>query len=284
MKVAMLNISIGNYDIFWKDFYLTSKQNFLPNAEKHYFVFTDNNELYGVDFEDITLIYQENLGWPFNTMKRFAMFKRIIDHLEHFDYIFFVNGNALFLEELNENFINPDKNLITIVHPGLYGRTIDAMPYERNVESKAYIPKGEGKYYVQGAFIGGKSKPFISMIEKLDEDTTIDLNNGIVAVWHDESFLNRYILGRTDVQIMGRQYLYYQEYVFPWKPVILLRNKRNYGNLAAFRGENSKKDVKIIVKLKLKRIKDRMLIKLKIHSLLENIKKDGTYVDIDLNR
>lgn len=284
MKVAMLNISIGNYDIFWKDFYLTSKEKFLPNSEKHYFVFTDNDELYGYDFDDITLIHQQNLGWPFNTMKRFAMFKRIIDRLEQFDYVFFVNGNALFLEELNENFINQEKNLITIVHPGLYGRSVDDMPYERNIESKAYIPKGKGKYYVQGAFIGGKSDAFISMIKKLDKDTTVDLDKGIIAIWHDESFLNRYILERTDVQIMGRQYLYYQEYIFPWKPVILLRNKRNYGDLSAFRGGNSKNDIKIIVKLKMKRIKDKLLIKLKIHPPLDNLTNDGAYIDIDLNK
>jgi len=285
MKIAMLNISIGKYDVFWKDFYLTAEKNFLPGHEKKYFVFTDNISIYGADFDNINVIFQENLGWPYNTMKRFHMFKKIISRLQCYDYIFFVNSNALFVQKLTDKFINAEKNIITIIHPGLYGTDINDMPYERNPESNAYIPVGKGAFYVQGAFIGGKSDAFIQMTEKLCIMTEEDLSDNIVAVWHDESFLNKYILDRKDVQVMGRQYLYYEEYVFPYKPVILLRNKRNYGDLGKFRGltANRKKEVKEHIKLTLRNLVYRCLICLHIKKTVKYITEDGHYLDTDLN-
>lgn len=283
MKVAILNISIGKYDVFWEDFYRTAEKNFLPKEDKHYFVFTDNNDLYGSNLENVSIIYQKNLGWPFNTMKRFEMFKRITEKLNKYDYVFFINGNALFMKELTSDFIKINKNIITIIHPGLYGKKIDDMPYERNPKSRSFIPKGKGKFYVQGAFIGGKSKAFVELINSLDNATTEDLKDGIIAIWHDESFLNRYILDKDDIQVMGRQYLYYEEYKFPWEPVIMLRNKRIFGDLSAFRGGKKGENIIIVIKQKVKNIKDSFLVKLHIVPFLHYKDKNGDYIDIDLN-
>lgn len=285
MKIAMLNISIGRYDVFWKDFYLTAEENFLPGHEKHYFVFTDNMNIYGNDRQNVSLLEQGNLGWPFNTMKRFHMFKRVEDKLKEYDYVFFINGNALFKQPLKDEFINPDKNIITIIHPGLYGRSMNEMPFERNPESNAYIPEGKGKFYVQGAFIGGKSSAFIEMINEVDRLTEEDLKNDIIAVWHDESFLNKYILDKKDIQVMGRQYLYYEEYVFPWKPVIMLRNKRAFGDLNKFRGnkEDRKKEFRQKVRLSIRNIVFKFMIMFRVKKILKNVTADGNYVDRDLN-
>lgn len=287
MNVAILNISIGSYKIFWKDFYLSMEKNFLPNSPKHYFVFSDTNIFYGASFDNVTFIKQKNLGWPYNTMKRFQMFQRIASKLLCYDYVFFLNSNAYINETMDEKFISRNKNIITIVHPGLYGTPLDKMPFERNPKSNAYVKYGDGKFYVQGAFIGGKSKNFVDMINELNRLTEDDLKNGIIAKWHDESFLNKYILNRPDVQIIGRQYLYYEEYVFPWKPVIILRNKRRYGDLKKFRG--LKADTKLMQlktkgKLYVRNIIYHGLIILHLKKRLLNITDFGEYVDIDLNQ
>ena len=285
MKIAILNISIGRYSIFWEDFYKTCEMNFIPEIEKDYYVFTDCKKMYRENDDRVKIIHQENLGWPFNTMKRFRMFKRVEDKLVDYDYVFFINGNALFKEELSKDFIKKDKSIITIIHPGIFGTPRVKMPFERNPESNAYIGFGEGKYYVQGAFIGGTGKAFVEMIDKLDILTEDDLKKDIIAVWHDESFLNKYILNRNDVQIMGRQYLYYEEYVFPWNPIILLRNKRAYGDLKGFRGlgkEKSLDDIKNKVLLNIRNVIYKLGIIFKMIKFIQ-YKDDHGYVDIDLN-
>lgn len=280
MKVAILNISIGSYSIFWKDFFISAEENFLPEYEKHYFVFTDKEYLYGIESDKVSIIFQKDLGWPFNTMKRFEMFEKCEEELKKYDYIFFINGNAIFKKKLTRNFINENKNIITIVHPGLANYPIDKYPYERRKKSMAYISKKEGKYYVQGAFIGGKRESFIKMTKFLNERIKKDIANGIIAIWHDESFLNFYILNRNDIQIMGKQYLYYEEYVFPWEPVILLRDKTKYleKNNARFKGRVNFKN-KIF--LKLRNLKLRFLIAMFPKLKLKNVDKDD-YIDKDL--
>lgn len=279
MKVAVLNISIGEYIVFWKDFYLSAEKYFLPGHRKQYFLFTDSKAVYTAD--NVTVVAQEDMGWPFNTMKRFNMFRKIEPMLEKYDYIFFVNGNALFEQELSESFINREKNIITISHPGFFGKRIDDFPYERNSQSNAYIARGSGKHYVQGAFIGGKSRPFMDMIDCLDDLTNEDLSNDIIAVWHDESFLNRYILDRTDVQVMGRQYLYYEEYIYPWKPVILLRDKAKYlnKNNGRFKGRVSLKNKAALIA---RNIKWKIMIVLGMKKEVHNLRGD-MYIDKDLN-
>ena len=124
-KIAILYICTGKYDIFWKDFFLSAEKFFLPKHHKEYFIFTDK-ELYAQDTcSRIHKFYQENLGWPFNTLKRFEMFLRIKEQLKNFDFIFFMNANLEFLKEVNEEFLPIEENLTLVQHAGFYSRISD---------------------------------------------------------------------------------------------------------------------------------------------------------------
>lgn len=284
MKVAILNISIGNYFRFWELFYETSKVNFLPDTEKKYFVFTDKDKTELGNNSDVEYIFQENLGWPFNTMKRFAMFERIKEQLKNFDYIFFINGNARFAETLDSNFISNSKNIITVQHPGFYRKDISEVPYERRTESNACIPYGKGKFYVQGAFIGGKAEAFLNMVDELNKLTEDDIGKNIIAVWHDESFLNKYIVDRDDVQVLGAQYLGFEEYVHPYKAPIILRSKRKNCDLNTFRNLSSKENITLVkAKLFLKNCKEMLLILIGIRKKLYWKDRTGKLINFDIN-
>ncbi len=95
MKIGILYICTGKYSIFWKKFYSSMEKNFIVDAEKHYFVFTDSPD---IEFEKenrrIHRIYQEDLGWPNNTLMRFHMFLKQEKELVNMDYLFFFNANC----------------------------------------------------------------------------------------------------------------------------------------------------------------------------------------------
>jgi len=75
MKIGILYICTGKYDIFWKDFYLSSEKYLLKNHEKHYFVFTDSKTIFdAANNKNIHVIYQKNLGWPNNALMRYHIF------------------------------------------------------------------------------------------------------------------------------------------------------------------------------------------------------------------
>ena len=106
MKIAILYIGIGGYKVFWKDFYSSCERYFLPNIVKEYFFFTDQlDELKPANVKEY---FQEDLGWPGNTLYRFKMFLKYKEELAVFDFIYFFNGNTLFLDTINEEEIIPN--------------------------------------------------------------------------------------------------------------------------------------------------------------------------------
>ena len=103
--------------------------------------------------KSIKKIYQENLGWPLNTLYRFKMFQTIKQDLQDYDYIFFFNANMIFKEIIEDDEILIKDSLIVAQHPGFFNKTPLEFTYDRNTKSTAYIPQGEGKIYVMGGLI-----------------------------------------------------------------------------------------------------------------------------------
>lgn len=244
MKIGILYICTGKYSIFWKDFYLSMEEKFISNAEKHYFVFTDNSE---IDFEkdnpNIHRIYQENLGWPGNTLMRFDIFLKIEKELINMDYLFFFNANLLIEKEITEIEFIPTNNynLLATVHPGFYNKSRDKFTYEINKNSSAYIPKNQGAYYFAGGLNGGKTLPFIEAMREMNNNIIIDKQKNIVALWHDESHWNKYLAERSDVKMISPSYLYPEGWDLPFELKILIRDKNKWGGHSLLRNEEVSK-------------------------------------------
>lgn len=282
MNIAVLSINLGEYVIFWKRFYESAQENFLPDCPKTYYVFTDANKLDYSEKENVHIIPHEDMGWPYNTMRRFQLFISIKDKLEDFDYIFFANANSEFLYPLTDKFLLPQKNIITVEHPGRHGDPAETIPFERRKESRAYVSLEDGRIYVQGAFIGGKSHAFIEMSETLERLTEEDLNEGIIAAVHDESFLNMYVAGRKDVQILGWQYLYFEGVIRPYMPVIQLRSKFKYLSKGNARYKDISRFKSGILGV-LRNVKWWILIKLNIYKWYDVVDNKGDYLDLDIS-
>ena len=242
MKIAILYICTGKYEIFWKDFYLSCEKNFIPGAEKEYFVFTDAETL---DFENknknIHKIFQTNLGWPNNTLMRFDMFKKIKKDLMTRDYMFFFNSNLIFQEEITSTEFLPQdgENLVACIHPGFFDKKRKKFTYEKNPLSKAYIPEDKGRFYFAGGINGGRTTAFLEAMDVMDANIKEDTKNNVIAVWHDESHWNRYLLDRQDVKMLHPGYLYPDGMKLPFAKKISIRDKNKYGGHDTMRGTKS---------------------------------------------
>lgn len=241
MKIGILYICTGKYSIFWKDFYLTCEKNFITEAEKHYFVFTDSPQIeFEKDNQNVHLIYQRNLGWPNNTLKRYEIFLKSEDKIMQMDYLFYLNANLLFLEEITaEEFLpRSDQKLVGCLHPGYYNKPVKKYPYEGNHRSKAYISKKDGKYYFAGGINGGITKDFITAIKTLRDNIEQDLNNQIIAKWHDESHWNWYLNTYSgSLKILSPAYLHPEGRNITFNIKILVRDKLLMGGYTKFRGK-----------------------------------------------
>lgn len=255
-KVALLYICTGKYDVFWKDFFISYEKNFFEKSYKEYFVFTDAEELYGEkECSRIHKIYQKRLGWPDDTLMRFHMFDMIVDTLMEFDYIYFMNANCECVAKITEEeFLPRDKDIIVVQHPGFYNKKPWRFTYDRNKNSTAFIPWGKGEYYICGGINGGKAKEYVSLIKELKNNINIDKQNNVIAKWHDESHINKYITVHDNWEVRSPSYCYAEGWSLPFEPKILVRDKSRYfdavtmkeGKIVAFIRKINKKILKIL--------------------------------------
>ncbi len=248
-KVAILYISTGKYIKFWDNFYKEMEKYFLPNHEKTYFLFTDH------DFikvgKNVIKVHQDQLPWPYITLKRFHFFDGIKDQLKKYDYIYFLNGTMLPVDFVTEEiFPTKEQEIMVTLHPWWWLKNKFYLPYDKNPNSKAYISDFDAKYYVMGGFNGGTSEGFLKLIDTLKRWTDIDIKNKVMPRWHDESMLNRYLA--TVLQNGNHPLILLPEYAVPETGMpknlkellphvkMWILDKKNYGGHSFLRGETEK--------------------------------------------
>ncbi len=259
MRIGILYICTGKYSMFWKDFFLKAEENFLPGIHKEYFVFTDAKHLYSGKIPRIHKKYQEKLGWPFDTLKRFEMFLKVESELEKFDYLFFFNANMRVVEIVDETFLPSDEEgLLAVKHTWLDDTDPTDFPIETNPQSTAYIAPGTANYYLMGGLNGGTSRCYLKLIKDINRNIYEDLSKNIIAIYHDESHLNKYLLGKK-IKILGPEYGYPQGSGLPFKPKILILEKNWFGGHAWLRSDKKDliRDNMIYLKLFIKKLLGR---------------------------
>ena len=256
MKIGLLYICVGRYSTFWKDFYLSCEKYLIPEAEKHYFVYTDS-DIFDKENPRVHIYPIEKRGWPFDTLLRFEIFLKAETELEKMDYLYFFNANEKLLKNVGKEFLpDIDDELVVAIHPAFYNKKREEYAYENNVESLAYIPDNEGVMYVAGGLNGGRGKEYLKMIKELSRRTQEDFSKNIIARVHDESHLNKYILDKK-VKVLHPGYIYPEEYKLPYEKIIVCRDKRFWGGHDFLRGitdRKSKKEYLIALWKQLRRV------------------------------
>lgn len=239
-KVAILYICTGKYLAFWQDFYTSAEQYLLSDCEIHYFVFTDAASVYGEELNSrIHRCPQEVYPWPFATLRRFEIFLSREAELQAFDYIFFFNANAKIMSPITSEMLLPRKDhgeqLLFVQHPAFYNLPNYEYTYDRNPRSSAFIPIGFGSYYVCGGINGGESAAFLKMCRTLDIRIRKDLKKNVIALWHDESHINRYILTHRHFRLLSPSFCWPEDWDLPMSCIILIRSKAKYFDVQALR-------------------------------------------------
>ena len=240
MRIGIIFIATGKYYIFSKGLIESFENLFLPGHEKEYFIFTDNTDP-DIKGDNIHYIIKEKEEWPFDSLNRFKNIYENAGLFSDIDFIFFTNANMKALQQVNSEILpNEDYDFSAVIHPGYFLDSKEQFPYERNPDSLAYIPYGEGEYYYQGCFFGGRKNKFMEMSKVLAENTKKDLDNDIIAKVIDESHMNKYLLDKKVMAISP---------VYSYPEQILIAKQQNtpseYSNCISYL-ELSKKDPIII--------------------------------------
>ncbi|MBP7103496.1 MAG: glycosyl transferase family 6 [Bacteroidales bacterium] len=233
-KIGILYICTGKYKLFWKGFFSTAEKFFLPYDEyqKSYFVFTDAQHISYEKCRNVNKIYQKQLPWPYITLNRFEIFQKALPQIKEMDYLYFFNANMLFVQEVGENILpEVERPLVFTLHPGFINKVRSKYTYEKNPKSLAYIPENAGTHYYMGGLIGGATDYYLCMVRDLSKRITDDQQNGVIAVWHDESHLNKYAVDYPQLikKLSPEEYAWPQGWETLESPKILILDKNKYG-------------------------------------------------------
>ena len=214
MKVAISFLGTGKYLNFLPQYYQNIEEYFLPNTKKTILAFTDG-ELDETP-KNIKVFPQEHLDWPYITLKRFEIINKARKIIADHDWFIFIDGDALVVDRIDEEDFFTDKPLFGVHHPCHYlkmpphNQYPGAYEITENCNAAVDLEKYQPKVYYQGCFWGGKVPEVCAMIDELEYRVGDDLHRNVVALWHDESHLNKYFIENPDLV-----HTYGPEYAFP---------------------------------------------------------------------
>jgi histo-blood group ABO system transferase len=199
-KIAVCVMATGSFKASAESLIESGRRFFCLNHDVTYFVFTNGPHLPAS--KDVVTVEQAHLGWPYDTLKRFHIYDTHAAFLENFDYIFSIDANMVFVAAVGEEILS---DLVATQHPAFLKKR---GAYENKKISSAYVAPQEGQHYFTGRFYGGTKVEFLQLLKMVKKQVDIDLAKNYIARWHDESYLNRYLIDHPPTRILNPSYCY----------------------------------------------------------------------------
>ena len=203
----------------------SARKFFLKNHNVTFFVFTDTFFEHQIDTQ---IIYLKHKPWPYSTMQRFEAYFNSKEILTEIDYVFACDSDMLFLDNVSDEILH---KRVCVTHPLFWNNVEEAKKqYEDNLISSAFVPQEMRKSYFAGGFYGGTAQEFTKLVECTAKNIRIDLEKNYIAIWHDESHLNKFFVDNPPTLILSPSYCYPENHFkwiqnFPFKKILVALDK-----------------------------------------------------------
>ncbi|XP_073908996.1 histo-blood group ABO system transferase isoform X4 [Castor canadensis] len=221
--IGLTVFAIKKYVVFLKLFLETAEQHFMVGHQVTYYVFTDRpadvpQVPLGAGRRLVVLTVHSHTRWQDVSMHRMDTISRFSEQrfLREVDYLVCADVDMKFRDHVGVEIL---ASLFGTLHPGFFQNSREDFTYERRPQSQAYIAWGEGDFYYMGAFFGGSVAEVLRLTKACHEAMVADKANGIEAVWHDESHLNKYLLYHKPTKVLSPEYLWDQQ-LLGWPAVM----------------------------------------------------------------
>jgi len=224
IRIGVFVIATRKYKVYLTPLLESFGKYFYPNhPKKKFYLFLDEDDVDypKIDNAEFEVIKIEPLKFPEATLYRYKIFDSIREKvLSETDYVFYTDVDMLAVAPFEEEILNPD-GITLVKHHGFIHRPLNGT-YENRKESLAYVENVKVPY-VAGAFQGGKSEHYMNMSATLAERIQKDEDNGVMAIWHDESHANWYTHNcPVTIKLLTASYCYSKPHVGNVYPPILV--------------------------------------------------------------
>ena len=231
MKICILTIATNKYLQFVEKLYDDIAEKFVPGAEIDCLLFTDHEIEETSD--NVRVHYIDHEPWPMPTLKRYNYFVKEKDFILEHDYCFYFDADMRIdglvkAEEVCGELVATRHGYQSLSDPA-------SQTFDRNPKSLAYVPFDQKTVtYYAGGFNGGKTEVFMKMSETIADRVNKDLKKNVVALWHDESHMNRYLIDNPPTLDLDPTYCYAEEFIgteYPYQPGKIIALKKNHAAL-----------------------------------------------------
>jgi histo-blood group ABO system transferase len=207
MSVGLLIIATNKYVSFLRPLIESADKFFLSNQEVTYFIFTNMDISDIKSSRNIIKTNVEHKEWPWMTLGRYKIFTENSDKLSEMDYLYYCDVDMRFVGDIGDEILS---ERVSTQHPGYFGRR--GTP-ETNPLSLACVFQHEEMQYFAGGFNGGTSNEYLKMSKHISNNIDIDYSNGLIAIWHDESHMNRYFIDNKPTKILDPSYCCVEQWI-----------------------------------------------------------------------
>lgn len=225
LNIGLCTTATNRYIKFVNPLIESARKFFLKNHNVTYFVFTDSF----IEHEpDTIIVYLKHKPWPFSTMQRFEAYFNSKEILKKMDYLFACDSDMLFMDEVSDEIF---QKRVCVTHPLFWNNKEEAKKqFENNPISNAYVNQEQRKSYFAGGFYGGTAEEFLKLVEITAKNIRNDLEKNYIAIWHDESHLNKYFVDNPPALILQPAYCYPENHFkwiqnFPFKKILMALDK-----------------------------------------------------------
>ncbi|XP_056395489.1 histo-blood group ABO system transferase-like isoform X3 [Hyla sarda] len=207
------------YVRFLNKFIESAEKFFMVGHKVNYYVFTDRaNEISNFTLAEgrqlVILEVPAYERWQDVSMRRMEMIrdfsiKRFVNEV---DYLACVDVDMVFLDYVGVEILS---KVFGALHPGFFNKTRREFTYERRPQSSAYIPFEAGDFYYAGGYFGGVIEEVVRLTNYCHQAMMADKQKNMEALWHDESYLNKYFLLHKPTKLLSPEYIWNNYYGSP---------------------------------------------------------------------
>lgn len=189
VQIGLLVIATGDYVALAERLIESANHNFLTGHRLVPFVFTED-------------VLGDRSTFPEASLYRYHVFLSQAERLEAMDYLFYCDADMLVVDTVGDEILS---RLVATQHPGYVGKR---GPFETRAESRACVASGEGGDYFYGGFQGGEARAYLEAAAEMAAQIDDDAARGVMAIWHDESHWNRYLVDHPASRTLTPSYAY----------------------------------------------------------------------------
>jgi len=241
--LTFMSVATNRYLDYWFKMYESYRTHNYELDDVFFQVFTDRESealeyCKKNDISNVSVIAIPAYSWPEATILRYEIFSalgifKLPGIYAHID------ADMLFIDfkEMRNRVLSLKEDLLFVTHPGffrpkglkrfdfysnkpiclakdiyMYLKLGGIGAWETDRVSGAFVPYWKRRNYCCGGVWLGNREAFLSMCNELSTLVKEDFEIGVLAKWHDESFLNMYLAKLENIEILGPEFCFVDGY------------------------------------------------------------------------